>query len=744
MSGAETAHDHVRRSWWRRYRFGRVKLLGISLSTLLVFSLGVTLTVLRAKQLRDDVARSQSDRLAERAHQTTNLFSTITLGVTALMRTGAVVAETTSGDAAAFKRAVGPRLGPTLLSNAVLFDVSAGTVAERGWTGSSKPLLWRAPTARQVALLRYAAKTADLVVVAHGRRGGSNVIGIATAATPGSRYAVYAEVSVPKALSFGGLTGVWFAFYFGKEDTQSLLASNAPKLPLAGERLVVRLDTLGLSQTPILVYANRSSESGIAAIGPWLVLAFGVGLSLLLATQLEALMRRRDNAVSQAALNRHQALHDALTGLPNRTLFRGRIEQALSGKSRGSSAVILVDLDHFKEVNDTLGHHSGDLLLQALSRRLQHRVRLLDTVARLGGDEFGVFIESCASASDALAIADKIRGALRGPVEVSGLTIEVDASVGIALHPDHGKDVDTLMRHADIALYRSKVIHTPTIYAVEHDHYSPARLQLVSDLRQAIVDGQILVYYQPLAPAGPGPIHSVEALVRWQHPTLGLISPDQFIPLAEQTGTIRSLTRFVLETALGQCRAWLDRGHHINVAVNVCARDLLDAQFPDEVATCLQDAGVPPQMLELEITEDTIFTDSVRAFAVIARLHDRGVRFAIDDFGAGQSSFSYLKRLPIDVLKIDKSFVLGMNDNADDAAIVKSAINFGQNLRLTVVAEGVETHETRQQLAALGCDVIQGYHLARPLPPEAVERLFGVRIEARAVDDETRPGSKAA
>jgi diguanylate cyclase (GGDEF)-like protein len=434
--------------------------------------------------------------------------------------------------------------------------------------------------------------------------------------------------------------------------------------------------------------------------------------------------RRRDAALYQAALRSHQALHDALTGLPNRALFGQRLEELL-GSGGGEVAVALVDLDRFKEINDTLGHQSGDMLLQVLGERLLRCVRDTDLVARLGGDEFGILVQPCARPEDALAVADELRAAIAAPVKVSGLTIEVDGSVGIALHPQHGYDVETLMRHADIALYRSKAVHAPVVYAPEHDHYSPSRLQLVSDLRTAIGDGQILVYYQPLAPAGHGEIRSVEALVRWQHPTLGLVPPDEFIPLAEQTGMIRPLTSYVLETSLAQSRAWLDKGHKVGVAVNVGARDLLDAEFPGEVEACLRSAGVEPSLLELEITEDTIFSDPVRAHSVITQLHELGVRFAIDDFGAGQSSLAYLKRLPIDVLKIDRSFVLGMADNDDDAAIVQSAIYLGQNLHVEVVAEGVETVEVRHRLASLGCDLIQGYGLARPLPAADIEPLLG-------------------
>ena len=283
------------------------------------------------------------------------------------------------------------------------------------------------------------------------------------------------------------------------------------------------------------------------------------------------------------------------------------------------------------------------------------------------------------------------------------------------------------MRHADIALYRSKAIHAPVVYSRDHDHYSPMRLRLLADLRNAIEEGEIVVHYQPQAPTETGVVESLEALVRWQHPELGLIPPDQFVPLAEHTGMIRALTRHVLDTALSQCRAWHDRGWNVGVAVNVCARDLLDAAFPDEVLACLERAGVEAESLELEITEATILTDSTRAHSAIDGLRARGVRFAIDDFGAGHSSISYLRRLPVQVLKIDKSFVLGMTESSDDAIIVQSTIDLGHNLRLKVVAEGVETEDAWRKLAALGCDMIQGFRLSRPLPAAEIEKLFGPR-----------------
>ncbi len=450
---------------------------------------------------------------------------------------------------------------------------------------------------------------------------------------------------------------------------------------------------------------------------------------------------------SQLELNRHQALHDPLTDLPNRTLFRDRIEHEIDRGRRGGegAAVMLIDLDRFKEVNDTLGHQSGDALLIGLARRLRSSVRASDTVARLGGDEFGVLAPGVESPEEALVLAAAIHEALAAPVGVSGLDIEVTASVGIALFPDHGADVETLIRHADVALYRSKESRSSVVYSAEHDHYSPTRLLLLTGLRRAIENGEILVNYQPQAGASDPVIRSVEALVRWQHPELGLVMPDQFIPLAEHTDLIRPLTFYVLDTALGQCREWSDRGWDIGVAVNVTGRDILDASFPDDVVGCLRRHGVEPGKLELEITENTIFSDPLRANAVLTQLSDLGVRIAIDDFGAGHSSLGYLARLPIDVLKIDKQFVLEMTEGTTAAAIVRSTIELGHNLGLTVLAEGVETEELRRRLIELRCDAIQGFLLGRAMPPADVEALFdgpSLRPDGSGRDDHS-PADRA-
>jgi diguanylate cyclase (GGDEF)-like protein len=436
----------------------------------------------------------------------------------------------------------------------------------------------------------------------------------------------------------------------------------------------------------------------------------------------------------QMAHIEHQSSHDALTELPNRILFHDRVGQALLSARRRDErvAVMLIDLDRFKEVNDTLGHRSGDLLLQQVGTTMRTALRASDTVARLGGDEFAVLAPAISGPDAAIALAQKLLAALLSPQEVAGVELEVDASVGISLFPDHGDDVDTLLQRADVAMYLSKETHTPTVYAPEHDHYSPRRLKLMSQLRRAIADEELLVYYQPQADLQSGEIRGVEALVRWQHPTEGLLGPDAFIPLAEHIGLIRPLTLFVLNQTLRQCRTWRDAGIDLCVAVNITGRDLMDLRLPTEVEELLDRWQIEPDRLELEITENTVLSDPTRAREILTRLHELGVRLAIDDFGAGNSSLGYLKRLPIESLKIDKSFVLNMRSDLDDAVIVKSTIELGHNLGLSVVAEGVEDSQAWQQLLELGCDTVQGYYLARPGPPERITAMLTPPVAAAA------------
>jgi diguanylate cyclase (GGDEF)-like protein len=431
-----------------------------------------------------------------------------------------------------------------------------------------------------------------------------------------------------------------------------------------------------------------------------------------------------------AADSEHQALHDALTGLPNRTLFHDRIDQALrqSKRERVIGAVLLIDLNRFKEVNDTLGHQKGDLLLKDIGGRLGETLRESDTIARLGGDEFGVLLPGVGTGAGAVSAAEKIRAALEPDLFIDGLPVHVDASIGIALYPQHGTDVDTLLQHADVAMYEAKRTHSGhEIYSVEHDPYNPVRLAMVGQLRKALEDGQVVLHYQPKVDLENGTVVGAEALVRWQHPDRGLIPPADFVPMAERTGLIRPLSRYVLDHALGQCREWRDAGLDLKVSVNLSARNLLDTGLPDDVTKLLTKWGIPEHLLELEITESTIMIDPKLAMEVLARLHGMGVGLSIDDFGTGYSSLVYLKELPVDELKIDRTFVARMSSNRGDAFIVRSTIDLAHNLELKVVAEGVEDQDTMNELSRLGCNTAQGFHLSRPLPPDQFASWLSAR-----------------
>jgi diguanylate cyclase (GGDEF)-like protein/PAS domain S-box-containing protein len=420
---------------------------------------------------------------------------------------------------------------------------------------------------------------------------------------------------------------------------------------------------------------------------------------------------------AQAALE-HQALHDALTALPNRLLLHDRLSQAiLAARRDGTSLTLLVmDLDRFKEVNDTLGHHYGDLLLREVGNRLRATLREADTAARLGGDEFAVLLLK-ADAVEAEVAARRLLEALKEPFSISGHPVEVRASIGVALFPDHGSDPGELLRRADVAMYVAKRNQSEfSLYSPEHDLHSPDRLALVGELRTAIDQDQLELFYQPKANMASDRITSVEALVRWRHPVRGLVPPDEFIPLAEETGQVRALSRWVLNAALRQCKDWEQRGRTLGIAVNLSMRDLQDPALPETVAAALVRWGVQPALLTLEITESTLMADPAQAMEIVRRLSAMGVSIAIDDFGTGYSSLAYLKRLAVHELKVDRSFVRHVVDDTHDVAIVRSTISLAHELGLQVVAEGIEDKPTWQLLAKLGCDTAQGYFMSRPLP----------------------------
>jgi diguanylate cyclase (GGDEF)-like protein len=455
--------------------------------------------------------------------------------------------------------------------------------------------------------------------------------------------------------------------------------------------------------------------------------------------------RRLRDMKSRVGEMEHQAFHDPLTGLPNRALFRDRVEQAIRQAKRvgGSVAVMVMDLDRFKEVNDTFGHQSGDLLLKDVATSLTAPLRESDTVARLGGDEFAILAPAVAGPMGALAIADRAISDLEHPHNVAGVEVDVGASIGVALYPHHGDNVEDLLRCADIALYVSKDRGGPSLYAVEHDHHSADRLALGAQLRRAIENREIKVYYQPQADFRTGNIDSVEALVRWEHSERGLLSPAEFLPVAEQTGLIRHLTSYVLNAALEQWRRWYDQGLELTVAVNITGRDLFDQKFAEEVTDLLKKWRVRASCLELEITEDTVLVDPVRADSILRTLSEHGVSLAIDDYGIGNSSLAQLKRLPVQILKIDRSFVMEMLVNEDDAAIVRSTIDLAHNLDLKVVAEGIESAAMWFKLSQLGCDIGQGYYLSGPLPPERLTTLLS-RLPRDRGDARMRPLALAA
>jgi diguanylate cyclase (GGDEF)-like protein len=447
---------------------------------------------------------------------------------------------------------------------------------------------------------------------------------------------------------------------------------------------------------------------------------FWAALFQVIAGASRRLRRQTEALRTSADRNRHQATHDALTGLPNRLLLRDRLEQALSAAARraGEAAVLLIDLDRFKEINDTLGHSYGDELLRQVGPRLEEVLRDGDTVARLGGDEFAVLLPAVDGVAEARLVAGRLQAALHRRFEVNGVGLDVEASVGIALSPWHGTDTEELLRNADIAMYVAKELKAGAVVFEPEEHQTaPSRLTVLGDLRSALErDGELFLQYQPKFTLDGERIEGAEALLRWQHPQRGPIPPAEFIPVAEGTGIILRLTERVLDMALGQLRRWRDAGVAVPVAVNLSTRCLLDAGLPDLVERLLAEHGVPASLLRLEVTESAVMGDASRCLEVLQRLHDLGVRLSIDDFGTGYSSMAYLRRLPVDELKIDRSFVLGMTTTQQDAVLVRTAIDLGHNLGLTVVAEGVEGAEHVSALRELGCDIAQGFHYARPMP----------------------------
>lgn len=416
-----------------------------------------------------------------------------------------------------------------------------------------------------------------------------------------------------------------------------------------------------------------------------------------------------------ADLRRQEATTDPLTGLANRRALTAEVHTRLADSGR-SRALLLLDLDKFKEVNDSLGHHVGDLLLVQVGARLREHLRVGDLLVRLGGDEFAVLLED-AGHEQASVVAGKLRAALAEPFTLDDMALHSAVSIGIALFPDDGPDLSTLLRKADIAMYNAKTsgdgVH---LYGSGDDTDGAARLRTVEELRTAIATDQLVLHYQPKIDLDTGDVHGVEALVRWDHPTRGLLYPDAFLALVEEAGLMRTMTRVVLAIALDQAAAWHAQGQHLTVAVNLSASSLVDADLPEQIAAMLTARGIPAHALQLEITEELLMADRDRARTILTRLRRSGIQISVDDFGTGYSSLSYLRDLPIDELKLDRSFVFPMADDARAAALVASTIDLAHSLGLRMVAEGVETSVAYMELTRLGCDQAQGYYMSRPIP----------------------------
>jgi diguanylate cyclase (GGDEF)-like protein len=486
-------------------------------------------------------------------------------------------------------------------------------------------------------------------------------------------------------------------------------------------------------------------------IGLWAIVVFIAPLAFAwqMLHRTHSLKITSEELAEKQRENEFQAFHDHLTGLPNRLLFRLRLGEAIeeAAASGGRLAVMLMDLDHFKEVNDALGHHVGDQLLAAVGPRLAETLREGDLMARLGGDEFGVLVPDIADDASAIQIAERLMDGLHHPVAVDELDLDVSASIGITFYPDHAQDADTLLRHADVAMYASKEAGSAfEVYDEMIDTHKPEMVMLVSQVRPAIDEGQFRMYFQPKIRLADGRVAGAEALIRWHHPTLGRLAPADFIPMVEKTVLLQPLTHWALNDVLRAWRRWSDYGIRIPVAVNVSPRTLLDQDLPQVVSDLLDRWGVPARFLRLEITENFLVADSGRSDAVLNGLSRVGVGLSIDDFGTGFSSLSYLKRLPIEEIKIDRSFVSHMLERVDDFTIVRATVELGRNLGLRVVAEGVQDRDTFDRLGDFGCDEAQGFYISKPLEPEEFRRWLSLRemsIEVSEPPDAKRPARRA-
>jgi diguanylate cyclase (GGDEF)-like protein len=441
------------------------------------------------------------------------------------------------------------------------------------------------------------------------------------------------------------------------------------------------------------------------------------------------------NSISQSARSDHLARHDSLTGLPNRMAFQDAAAAAIQ-EPRHPACVLLLDLDRFKEVNDTLGHRYGDMLLVQVAERFRSAVGSRGQIARLGGDEFAL-VAAGYDREGAMDLARAVADSLRHPFQLEELVVDTQASVGIALFPEHGRGIETLLQKADVAMYHAKENRSDIeLYDERHDHYSPAKLALTGELRSAVGSNEIEVWYQPQLDFRSGEVPSAEALVRWNHPRLGMLMPGEFVRMAEQTNLIRPLTQQVIGLALTQVAHWRALGIDTTVAVNISPQVLVDQAFTQQVLAALHRADVPPALLKLEVTESALMSDPVTARTVLRELDGVGIEISIDDFGTGYSSLAYLADLPVSEVKIDQSFVSRMASHTNEKIIVNSTIDLAHHLGLRAVAEGVEEPALLAELEALGCDAAQGYAISQPLPAAEATRWLRRMMETHAFGDE--------
>ena len=611
-----------------------------------------------------------------------------------------------------------------------VFDSAlSGSAAVNSATAAANPLF-------DLVLVSVVAGIAAVRNVRKSSRWAVLIAGLMIFATVDTFYALQVAQSnllIGKALDAGWAVGLAvMATWAGGVDSDGGSAMQETK-PVTGAGALIVSSVATLAGLAVLSVSSRAHLSTLAVAVAGVTLLVAVARAQLAFRQLARMANLRELA----------AATDELTGLPNRRAFYAEGQKRLAQSRCSGQALLMLDLNKFKEVNDSLGHYAGDLLLIQVGARLDQTLRADDQLARLGGDEFAVLLAD-AGREEAVDVAVKLCSALAEPFTLNDITLHSGASIGIALFPDHGPDLSTLLRKADIAMYKAKTSRSGhQVYNSADDGVIGTRMQTVQELRTALRTDQLVVYYQPKIDLDTGEVHSVEALVRWDHPTRGLLYPDSFLPLVEEFGLMPTLTRVVLAAALDQAAAWHAQGQQLTVAVNLSASSLVDSDLPRQVASMLAARNLLPGALQLEITEEFLMADRDRARSILTRLRDTGIHISVDDYGTGYSSLSYLRDLPIDELKLDRSFIFPMADDVRAAALVASTIDLAHSLGLRMVAEGVETHIAYTELTRLGCDQAQGYYMSRAVPAAEFDHWLSNRRPADKPTDSLQPRPSA-